>query len=469
VRPDELFSQALAWHGEGKKAEARGAYLAILQANPDHSGALGNLALLVKEEGNAELAQKLLGHALHIDPHYAEGWSNLGLMLNDIGRPEAAIEALEKALSLKPGLLSAHRNLALALHEAGRLDESLVAYERALSLAPNDAHLRWGRACLLLLMGDSARGWVEYEARWGIAGAKPPHVSGPEWSLATPTTSCVLVHAEQGFGDTIQFLRFVFPLVERGYKVELRVQDKVVRLLKNVDCRVKPGNDGLADEAVMPGLDPGIHGGQLNISGFSSPLPEFDCQIPLLSLPRVLGDLPVPKTYLSPEPELVEKWRKRLPSGFKIGIAWQGTPNVAVDRGRSIPLREFAPLITPGLHLISLQKHNGLEQLAEMPEVIDLGSDFDPGPDYYLDTAAVMKCLDLIVTSDTSAAHLAGALGCPAWLALKKVPDWRWLMEGEDCPSYPSMRLFRQEKAGEWGAVFEKMAEIIKNWTPLKT
>jgi hypothetical protein len=450
VRPDELFSQALAWHGEGKKAEARGAYLTILQVNPDHSGALGNLALLVKEEGNAELAQKLLGHALHIDPYYAEGWSNLGLMLNDLSRPGAAIEALQRALALKPGLLSAHRNLALALNEAGRLEESLVAYERALSLAPDDAHLRWGLACVLLLKGDFSRGWVEYEARWRIAGAMAPHASGQEWSPTTPTTSRVLVHSEQGFGDTIQFLRFVFQLIERGYKVELRVQDKLVRLLNNPPLRPFRGGEGRGEV------------GSINISGFSSPMPEFDCQIPLLSLPRWLGDWPNLENYLLPEPELVEKWRKRLPSGFKIGIAWQGTPNVAVDRGRSAPLAAFAPLIQPGVSLISLQKHHGLEQLVDLPGVMDLGADFDSGPDAFIDAAAVIASLDLVISTDTAMAHLAGALGRPVWLALKKVPEWRWGMAGEESFSYPSMRLFRQEKAGDWEAVFEKMSHELE-------
>jgi hypothetical protein len=371
-------------------------------------------------------------------------------MLNEVGRPEAAIEALEKALSIKPGLLSAHRNLALALNEAGRLEESLAAYDKALVLAPDDAHLRWGRACMLLLMGDFSRGWAEYEARWGIKGAMIPHANGPEWSLATPSSACVLVHSEQGFGDTIQFLRFVFPLIERGHRVELRVQDKLVRLLQSVDCRVRPG------------LDHGIHGGQLNISGFSSPMPEFHCQIPLLSLARLLGDLPAPKEYLSPEPELVKQWQTRLPQGgMRIGIAWQGTPNVAVDRGRSAPLVAFAPLIQSGVQLISLQKHHGLEQLGNLPGVIDLGPEFDSGLDAFIDAAAVIASLDLVISTDTAMAHLAGALGCPVWLALKKVPEWRWGMAGEESPWYPSMRLFRQEKAGDWGAVFAKMANEL--------
>jgi Flp pilus assembly protein TadD len=437
VRPNELFSQALALHGEGRKAEARAAYLAILQANPDHPAALANFALLVKDEGNAELAQKLIGHALHLDPHYAEGWSNLGLMMNEAGRPEAAIEALQKALSLKPGLLDANRNLALALNEAGRLEESLLAYDKALSLAPKDAHLRWGRACLLLLMGDFSRGWEEYEARWNIDGAKPPQATGPEWNRETPAFACVLVHAEQGFGDTIQFLRFVFPLIERGHRVELRVQDKLVRLLGEV--------------------------GGINISGFSSPLPKFDCQIPLLSLPRLLGNPPTTSAYLSPEPELVKKWQPRLPQeGLKIGIAWQGTPNVAVDRGRSAPLAAFAPLFKSGVKLISLQKHHGLEQLPDLPGIIDLGPEFDSGPDAFIDAAAVIASLDLVVSTDTAMAHLASALGHPVWLALKKVPEWRWGMTGEESPWYPSMRIFRQEISGDWGPVFAKMAHELK-------
>ena len=170
--------------------------------------------------------------------------------------------------------------------------------------------------------------------------------------------------------------------------------------------------------------------------------------------------------YLAADPDRVTVWRERIGAhGRRIGIAWQGNPASAAERGRSIPLREFLPLAqVPGVRLISLQKHHGLEQLAGVPDglrIETLGDDFDAGPDAFIDTAAVMQCLDMVITSDTSVAHLAGALGRPVWVGLQHVPDWRWMLEGEDSLWYPTMRLFRQTRRGDWGGVFARMAELL--------
>jgi hypothetical protein len=194
-------------------------------------------------------------------------------------------------------------------------------------------------------------------------------------------------------------------------------------------------------------------------------LPPFDLWCPLLSLPRLFGTPPAPP-YVRADTARVAFWRERIGAhGRRIGIAWQGNPAAPAERGRSIPLREFLPLAKlPNVRLISLQKHHGLDQLATLPQgmsVETLGEDFDAGPDAFADAAAVMQSLDLVVTSDTSIAHLAGALGRPVWVALQHVPDWRWLLRGEDCAWYPTMRLFRQTRRGDWGGVFERMAQQL--------
>jgi hypothetical protein len=201
------------------------------------------------------------------------------------------------------------------------------------------------------------------------------------------------------------------------------------------------------------------------IVNVGAPLPAFDLWCPLLSLPRLLGTPPSPP-YLKADAHRVAFWRDRIGSrGRRIGIAWQGNPTAAAERGRSVPLREFLPLASvPDVRLISLQKHHGLDQLATAPDglhVETLGNGFDAGPDAFIDAAAAMQCLDLVITSDTSIAHLAGALGRPVWVALQHVPDWRWLLEGEQCQWYPTMRLFRQPQRGDWGSVFAKMAQEL--------
>jgi tetratricopeptide (TPR) repeat protein len=434
------FAKALEHHQAGRLADARALYLDILQAAPNHPGALGRLAAIIAGEGNIELAIKLLGHALNVDGNNAANWLDLGLLLAMQDRHAAAVEAFTHAAKLRPLCHETARNRAFALLNAARVKESIIVYDQAAALAPDDLDVRMGRAGARLLAGDLPGGWDDYEARRGIPDFSPIASERPEWSLAAPSDSTVLVYAEQGYGDSIQFLRYLWLVSERGYQVVFRVQ--------------KAAKAFIAASLPFP------------LIGDDEPLPAHDFQIPLVSLPLAfqtsLETIPAPKRYLTAEPERVAKWRARLPQeGFKIGVVWQGRPKPSIDHGRSIPLAAFAPLIQPGVKLISLQKLFGLEQLTEMPEIFDLGPDFDPGPDYYRDTAAVMEGLDIVITSDTSAAHLAGALGRPVWVLLKKVPDWRWGMEGENCLWYPSMRLFRQEIAGDWGAVFARMANEL--------
>jgi hypothetical protein len=294
-------------------------------------------------------------------------------------------------------------------------------------------------------------GWRDYEARWTAKGVPigRPSLNVPEWRGEDIAGRHLLVFAEQGLGDAIQFTRYLPLLVERNARVTFMAKAELHRLLRSL---------GPGIELVSPG------GGR-----------DFDLQCPLLSLPLQFStdqaSIPRAVRYLTPEKEVCAKWRRIIGThGLKIGVVWQGRPDTDMDRGRSIPLAEFVPLARlPHVRLISLQKTDGLDQLASLPpdvKIETLGSDFDSGPDAFIDCAAVMSQLDLIITSDTAAAHLAGALGCPTWLVLKHIPDWRWQLDRVDTPWYPTMRLFRQPSNGDWRSVFVEIEHELGQLTP---
>jgi len=257
----------------------------------------------------------------------------------------------------------------------------------------------------------------------------------------------MLVFAEQGLGDVIQFARYLPRLVRLGASVTFLCSSKLMRLLQSLNTQIEFISSIGAGEA-------------------------FDFQCALMSLPLAFGDdlesIPNQIPYLKAESELIERWNRRVGHAeFRIGVAWQGKPNASIDRGRSFPLSAIAPLArVPGVRLFSLQKNDGLDQLQHLPaelKVENLGNDFDSGSDAFIDTAAVMSSLDLVVSSDTSVAHLAGALGCRTWVALKYVPDWRWLLDRDDSPWYPTMRLFRQKVAGDWNPVFSTIEKELRS------
>jgi hypothetical protein len=306
-----------------------------------------------------------------------------------------------------------------------------------LRLAPTAAAPRYNLALLLLLTGRFAEGWDAWEARFAAGAVPRRSFAQPVWDGTPLGERTLLIYSEQGLGDTIQFCRYVPWLQGR---VVFEVQPRMKSLLQTL-----PGNAKL----VTAGED----------------LPAFDLVCPLMSLPRLAGTPAGTVPYLSAEPERVERWRQRLGgNGLKVGIAWQGNPNRHEDKGRSISLRQFLPLMeVPGIRLISLQKNDGLDQPSAVPELRleSLGQDFDAGPGAFVDTAAVMESLDLVITSDTAVAHLAGALGRPVWVALRAVPDWRWMLERSDSPWYPTMRLFRQATRDDWKPVFADMAREL--------
>jgi tetratricopeptide (TPR) repeat protein len=422
-----------------------------LAIHPDHPEALNNRGNVLRQLKRYQEALTSYDRALAIRIDYPEALNGRGGALLDLERYEEALASYDRALAVRPDYASPFNNRANALLELKRLDEALASYDRALEVEPGDADHRLNRALLLLLAGSFADGWREYEWRRKIKQWRERTFRQPEWAGEDVSSACVLLYSEQGLGDTIQFARFARSVATRGARVILEVPEPLGGLLQRVD-----------GDAVI------VRAGE--------PLPDFDRHLPLMSAPFILGWTPDQRAaeipYLSADPIRIEQWSRRLPAGgFRVGIAWQGNPAAPIDKRRSIPLTAFAPLgRIPGVRLISLQKGSGVEQLADLPPemvVETLGADFDSGPDAFLDTAAVMMHLDLIVTSDSALAHLAGALGRPAWIVLKHVSDWRWMMHREDSPWYPTARLFRQHRAGKWDEVFTRvaaeLAQVVAN------
>jgi tetratricopeptide (TPR) repeat protein len=466
---------------QGKQDEAGIYYRRCLELKPDHAEAMTNLGFVLSEQGKVAEAQALYERAVQIKPHYAEVHHNLGNVLREqnklpeavacyqralqlkpdyvkalinlgialvaLGKPAEAVPLMERALELQPDFYEAFNSLGAARSTMGDLQGAAAAYQRALALKPDYAEAHWNLSLLLLLWGKFAEGWSEYEWRWQCKKNTPlPPFSQPVWDGAPLDGKTILLQEEQGLGDTLHFIRYARLVKQRGGKVIVYCPRGLTQLL-----RTCPGIDGLVEKGAAP--------------------PDFDVRVPLLSLPRILQTtkttIPAEVPYLFAHPALVEHWRRELAAlrGLRIGIAWQGNPNHPWDRHRSVPLACFEPLArVPGAQLISLQKGPGTDQLEALAgrfPVISLGGQVDETAGKLMDTAAIMKNLDLVVAADTAIAHLAGALGVPVWVALCYTPDWRWLLDRDDSPWYPSMRLFRQRTLGNWREVFEQMADIM--------
>jgi tetratricopeptide (TPR) repeat protein len=450
VRPDYAEAHnnlGNALQKQDKLGEAIKHFEHALKLRPDLAEAHINLANTLKTQGDLDRAIRHCHEALRLQPDSAEAHNSLGNVLLRQVKLQDAIKHFEIALKLRPDFPHAHNNLGIALMSTGKQDEAMSHFAQAIDWQPSLPEAHYDRAILWLLRGDFENGWPEYEWRWRQPRVASRSFTAPLWDGSPLDGNTILIHAEQGLGDTLQFIRYL-PLVKtRGGKVICECPGPLLPLLTSAD-----GTDLLVARGTL--------------------LPQFDCHAPLLSLPRIfhtsLEDIPDTVPYLKANADLVKHWRKELEvwgTTFKVGIAWQGSAVYPADRQRSIPLAHFAPLAkVSGVQLISLQKGPGIDQLQALVEpfpLVDLGSRLDNSGGAFMETAAVMKCLDLVITSDTSIAHLAGALAVPVWVALPLVPDWRWLLERDDSPWYPSMHLFRQTRYGQWSDVFERMAKQL--------
>ena len=440
-----------AWSNLGKLyfelgcyAKALEGFQAALALRPGDADVWNSRAGALRQLGRLDESVAAAREALRLRPNFAEAALNLGNALLKLDRVDEALEAYREASALKPDFSSALCGQALALRALDRFAEAREAFEKAEALGNVEAVS--GKGCLDLTLGDFERGWEGYEARW-VDGKSLEEALGarfPKWRGPGRASERVLALNDHGFGDTIQFCRYLPMMLRAGARPTFLCPPQLRRLMSSL------AGVRLVDK--IPEGEP------------------FDAQIALSSLPRAfatrLDSVPAEVPYLRAEAPLAKKWAARIgPAGLKIGLVWQGSPNPEADMARSIPLAAFAPLAARrDARLISLQVGFGLEQLAGAPlgmRVETLGEDFDAGPDAFVDAAAAMAALDLVVACDTSIAHLAGALGRPVWVALKKDAEWRWLRDRDDSPWYPTMRLFRQPRRGDWAGVFAAMAERL--------
>ena len=439
---DAHYNLGLALHRTGHAEEAEASFQRAVDLNPAHADALFNLGVVLGEREDVAAAANAYRRCLAARPDFAPAHLNLGVALRTMGDLAEAERALRRAVEIQPALAEAHSNLGAVLEEQGRIDAARDCHDRAVALQPQSAQMRYNRAITRLLAGDFAGGWSDYEHRWGVAAfsAAEPVVDSPVWDGTPLAGRTLLLHAEQGLGDAIQFARLAAGVPRQDGRVVLQCPPKLRRLF-----------DGVAgvNQVVPRGAD----------------LPPYDLRCPLMSLPERLAidadSIPADIPYLRADPERVEGWRDRVRAvdGYRVGIVWRGSPTYRRDRDRSVPLSAFLPLARlPGVRLVSLQTGDGRAQLDDLPpdaEIADFAADLD-------DTAAIMQHLDLVVSIDSALGHLAGALGRPVWLALPFAPDWRWLLTREDTPWYPTMRLFRQTARGDWDGVFARMAAALQ-------
>jgi tetratricopeptide (TPR) repeat protein len=430
-----------------RRDEAMQNYDCALSLSPNDLSILKDRGSALHYLQRSEEALECFDHALVIKPNDPYFLYKRGSALAHLDRHEDALASLDRAFELAPDAdaLSDRGNVLSALQRHG---EAIASYDRALGLAPDSALTHWNRGLALLRAGNYEEGWQEYEWRSKLErlSASWRQFAQPQWLGELPVNGkTILLFSEQGFGDAIQFARYVPLVAALGAKVILQVQPALKKLLVGID-------------------------GAATIVDTDEGLPLFDLQCPLMSLPlafkTTLDTIPAKEPYLSVPPERLAAWKTRLPQSLlpRVGIVWAGNPNFPLDRSRSIGLRPLLPLLSvPGVQFISLQKDlrdGDGELLRQHPQFIHLGDQLEE----FSDTAAIMSLLDLVISSDTAPAHLAGALGRPVWVLLQKQPDWRWMFEREDCPWYPSARLFRQPTVGDWDGVVGQVEATLNSW-----
>jgi len=437
------YSAGLSQLQEGNPAGAEDPLRRALLENPRIPEVFNALGVLARDQGKGRIAGNFFRHAVTIDPRYADALLNLGNLLYGEDRIEEAVEHYRRVLADSPGDIRAHQNLGVALQAQGKIPDAAASFGAALALRPDYATARWNLAMLKLLTGNLAEGFQDFEARFAKNDPVSVRHSGrPLWDGTPFHGKTLLVHAEQGFGDTFQFVRYLPLVAERGGEVVFECQHDSLR-------------DILKD--TFPRMEILVRG---------EPLPGFDSQIPLLSLPRAFhtspGTIPAVVPYLVPSAEKVEKWKKRLEgdAGFRIGLVWAG--RAKPDPKRSASLAALAPLASvSGTLFYSLQVGAGCEQAMNPPPGMVL-HDFTGELKDFSATAALIVNLDLVISIDSAAAHLAGALGKPVWLLLPHAADWRWMIGRSDSPWYPGMRLFRQDAPGDWSFPVAAITDLLR-------
>jgi len=426
--------------------EAIGVYKKALSIQPNYVQAYNNLGVALRELGKNEEAIRAYKKAISLQEDYAEPYNNLGAVLRDLGNLEEALDACRKSILIEENYVEAYNNLGVIFRDKGNFDEAIKACEKAISLKADYAEAYFALSFTYNLKGDLQKGLQLYE--WRL---KKDRFTAriPRGHLIWDGKESLLdkkffVYEEQGLGDVIQFCRYLPLLKQKGAKVIFKVKPKMHALLKTLDKNI-----------ILVDNDPDEN--------------SIDFEAPLMSLPYLfntnLDSIPSMTSYLSGDYNRIISWKKHLAKDiFKVGICWQGS-KTKIDFGRSFPLTLFEDISKlPNVELISLHKGEGEKQIEDINfDLTVLGYDFDNGEDAFIDTAAVMANCDLIITSDTAIAHLAGSLGCRTWVVLKKIPDWRWMLDRNDSPWYPKMKLYRQKKHDNWEEVFETIKKDLQS------
>ena len=430
-----------------RRHEAIAGYDAALSIKPGYAEALNNRGTALQGLNRQSEALQSYSQALEIKPDYPDAHYNRGNTLAALDRFGEALANFDRALAIRPDYAEAFNNRGALLQAMNHHEEAIVDYGRALAIKPNYADAHYNRGMAYLLTGDFFRGWPECEWRWAGThlGAHKRNFAKPEWtggeSLAGKT---ILVHAEQGFGDTIMIARYASKVAACGAKVILEVPSELNALV-----------------AKMPGV--------FQVASTGNRLPAFDLHCPIMSLPLAFGTtlatIPSDFPYLTAPADRVATWRERLRDVPypRVGIAWSGNPRLKNDRNRSIPLQDLRAILSPDFAMVSLQKDvrpGDEEALQRHPQIFNI----DGALRDFADTAALISQLDLVISVDTAVAHLAGAMGKATWILLPNVPDWRWLLDREDSPWYPSARLFRQPAIGDWTSVIARVKNELASW-----
>ncbi|HWR00430.1 MAG TPA: tetratricopeptide repeat protein [Chlorobaculum sp.] len=458
--------------------EAVDGYDQAVAIRPDYLEAYYRRGNALQELGRFDEAAASYDQAIAIKPDFAEAFSNRGNALQKLERYEAATESFEKAIAINPGIAQLHYNRANALKKLRRFDAALASYDRAIAIKPDypeafnnrglllqelnlldaaiasfDAALavkdnyhdaRLHKSLALLLRGEFAQGWELYESRWqtGKLAAFKRDFRQPLWLGCEPIAGkTILLHSEQGFGDSIQFCRYARSVADLGARVVLEAEVPLAGLFES-----------------LAGVSELVARGET--------LPDFDCHSPLMSLPLAfrtdINSIPCPRPYLKSDPYKMDRWKSRIGAETKplAGLAWSGNAAHTNDAGRSIPLSRMIRHLPPGLAYVSLQKEvrkDDRETLDSHPNILDFGDELND----FSDTAALCELMDIVISVDTGVAHLGGALGRPTWVLLPFSPDWRWLLDRDDSPWYPSMRLFRQQEPDDWKPVLEMVGRSL--------
>lgn len=444
-----LQRQAIQAHRNGQSDEALNLLEQAIAADPANPAIYINASIILQDLGRYGEAIDKCRRAIAIKPDFAAAHAALGAVLCSAGEPEEAVTTLRHALELQPGDLTARYIFAESLFRTGQFAQSEAQYQAVLAAAPDHARAHFGLGVLRLLLGDFERGWKGYQWRWqtGDPSIIRRTFTSPQWDGSDLSGKTILLFCEQGHGDSIQFVRYASLLAERGARVILESPLALSTLLSGVK-----------------GIDRLVEAGQT--------LPPHDFHCSLMTLPKLfrtaLETIPASVRYLAAPPPLKDKWRRKFEErercdavqSLRVGLAWAGNARYYRDCDRSLRSTGFDPLTVSGnIHFVSLQKSPAAA--GRPPLSAQTFSDWTDELTNWADTAALIENLDLVISSDTAVAHLAGALGKPVWLLTSFVPDWRWLLHRTDSPWYPTMRLFRQPRAKDWQSVIAEVATSL--------